>query len=94
MRWHPDSFSCKGAKQQKEAEEQFQKINDAYEFLTDAQRKGCGTRATIGKRSSSSWRWRSSSSSTAGAAFLLAAAAFRGAFGGAEARGAFVVCGS
>ena len=39
MRWHPDRFSCKGAKQQKEAEEQFQKINDAYEFLTDAQRK-------------------------------------------------------
>ena len=23
MRWHPDRFSCKGAKQQKEAEEQF-----------------------------------------------------------------------
>ena len=39
MRWHPDRFSCKGAKQQKEAEEQFQKINDAYEFLTDASRK-------------------------------------------------------
>merc|ERR1719213_873257 len=39
MKWHPDRFSCKGAKQQKEAEEQFQKINDAYEFLTDASRK-------------------------------------------------------
>ena len=26
MRWHPDRFSCKGEKQQKEAEEQFQKI--------------------------------------------------------------------
>jgi curved DNA-binding protein CbpA len=39
MRWHPDRFSCKGEKQQKEAEEQFQKINDAYEFLTDSQRK-------------------------------------------------------
>ena len=39
MKWHPDRFSCKGVQQQKEAEEQFQKINDAYEFLTDAQRK-------------------------------------------------------
>ena len=39
MRWHPDRFRVKGEKQQKEAEEQFQKINDAYEFLTDAQRK-------------------------------------------------------
>jgi tetratricopeptide (TPR) repeat protein len=39
MKWHPDRFSCKGEKQQKEAEEQFQKINDAYEFLTDSQRK-------------------------------------------------------
>ena len=29
----------KAATEQKEAEEQFQKINDAYEFLTDAQRK-------------------------------------------------------
>ena len=39
MKWHPDRFSCKGVQQQKEAEEQFQKISDAYEFLTDAQRK-------------------------------------------------------
>lgn len=39
MKWHPDRFSCKGETQQKEAEEQFQKINDAYEFLTDASRK-------------------------------------------------------
>mmetsp|Transcript_7201 Transcript_7201/g.21238 ORF Transcript_7201/g.21238 Transcript_7201/m.21238 type:complete len:845 (-) Transcript_7201:87-2621(-) len=39
MKWHPDRFSAKGEKAQQEAAEKFKEVNDAYEFLTDPQRR-------------------------------------------------------
>ena len=39
LKWHPDRFSTKSDEEKSKAEVQFKKINDAYEFLTDPQRK-------------------------------------------------------
>ena len=39
LKWHPDRFSTKSDDEKAKAEVQFKKINDAYEFLTDPQRK-------------------------------------------------------
>ena len=39
LRWHPDRFAAKGEAEQTKAAEEFKRINDAYEFLTDPQRR-------------------------------------------------------
>ena len=39
MKYHPDKFSNASEKEKKEAEEKFKEVNEAYQVLSDAQKK-------------------------------------------------------
>ena len=39
MKYHPDKFSNSSEAEKKEAEEKFKEINEAYEILSDSQKK-------------------------------------------------------
>ena len=39
IKWHPDKWANKPEKEQKEAEEKFKEINEAYQVLSDPQKK-------------------------------------------------------
>ena len=39
LKWHPDPWSSKGEEKKKEAETMFKGIGDAFEMLTDPDRK-------------------------------------------------------
>ena len=39
IKWHPDKWANKSEKEQKEAEEKFKEINEAYQVLSDPQKK-------------------------------------------------------
>ena len=39
IKWHPDKWANKSEKEKKEAEEKFKDINEAYQVLSDPQKK-------------------------------------------------------
>ena len=48
MKYHPDKFSNASEKEKKEAEEKFKEVNEAYQVLSDEQKKAQYSR-NIGK---------------------------------------------
>merc|ERR1712216_386844 len=65
LKWHPDRHSSKSEAERKKAEDEFKKIGDAHELLTDPQRRQLTTRATTGMKSNSTWKCKSKAAAAA-----------------------------